>query len=317
LVQLIEVKHDINQSVLTDDKGNIYSISNPIPPENINSNSIDISTSPLLFKDHNSYLFDKPISNSNSLSSVHLKFDKPADVSKGKLVLNLKNSYWLDYVFGKFNEKFGSYYNTFQENQRLISGEKGMQWMINQGIPLSVSIKKSGSWEFVQYLNVVGPLASRDLIVPIDLNNINETSISVKLECGFMFWEIDYAAMDYSLDQPLEISILNPIRAIDENGKDVKNSLLKSDNSYLVQSKIGSTTTVSFKCDSTINENSEGTTLFLKNRGYYEYIRDYKGIPDFVELRTFREKGAFTNFSKQEYYKFLSHPDMLDLIVYN
>jgi hypothetical protein len=51
--------------------------------------------------------------------------------------------------------------------------------------------------------------------------------------------------------------------------------------------------------------NASEYSYFLKNRGYYTYVRDYDGIPDFTELQKFRDANTFTRFSENEYHRVL------------
>ncbi len=314
LLSLIEVTHPKEQDVLMDTYGKIHTITKPVSPINMIANNSKKSLNPILNKDHIPYMFNENELNNDNLSNLILEFEKPENIKSSKLVLTLKNSYWLDYIYGKFNEKFGSYFNTFQKDQNKVPAVESMQWMIDQGIPLSVYIKSANGWDFVQYINVVGPLEKRNLVIPLNFEKLNTDKISIKLECGFMFWEIDYAAMDFSENSPVEISIIQPTSAYDENLNDVKNLLLTADNSYFIQPKIGNVATIYFDATKSV-QNDFKKTLFLKNRGYYEYIRDYNGIPNFVVLKSFKEKGAFTQFSKEEYFSFIARPNMLDLIV--
>lgn len=55
-------------------------------------------------------------------------------------------------------------------------------------------------------------------------------------------------------------------------------------------------------------------TCFLKNRGYYNYIRNYEGEPDFQKLKLFRAAGAFTDFSKYEYEALMDYESQFDLV---
>jgi len=314
LLSLIEVTHPKEESVLMDTYGNIHTITKPVSPTNLIANNSKKDLNAILYKDHIPFMFNGIELNNDDLSNIILEFDKPEDIKSAKLVLTLKNSYWLDYVYGKFNEKFGSYFNKFQQDQNKVPAAEAMQWMIDQGIPLGVYIKSSNDWNFVQYINVVGPLEKRDLVIPLNFEKLNTNKISIKLECGFMFWEIDYAAMDFSENSPVEILTIQPNRAYDEKLNNVKSLLLTADNSYFIQPEIGNVATIYFEVTKSV-QNDFRKTLFLKNRGYYEYIRDYKGIPNFVDLNSFKEKGAFTQFSKEAYYSFIGEPNMLDLIV--
>jgi len=312
LVQLIEVKHNKGYGVLIDNKGIFHTISKLEAPK-IGATK-DATVNSILFKDNIPYMFNNMESDENGLNHLILDFDKPKEVSYGKLVLTAKNSYWLDFMYGKFNEKFGTYFDEFQRKQESVSAKKSNQWMLDQGIPLGVYVKTLDGWKLVEYVNVVGPLSNRDIVIPINFDTVNSNTIQIKLECGFMFWEIDYAAMDFSENNSIEVTYLSPSKAFDEQGRDLKLQLTATDNLYLEQPTIGNVATIEFEATDFTNADMK-KTLFLKNRGYYTYIRNYSGEPNFAELKLFREKGAFTKYSKKEYFQFISNPHMLDLIV--
>ncbi len=311
LIQLIEVKHSKEYDILIDNKGSFQTISKLEAPK---ISTKDVSVNSILFKDKIPYMFNNMETDENGLNHLILDFDKPTDALLGKLVLTAKNSYWLDFMYGKFNEEFGTYFNEFQQKQQSVSAKKSNQWMIDQGIPLGVYVNTSNGWKLVEYVNVVGPLSNRDIVIPINFDTVNSYTIQIKLECGFMFWEIDYAAMDFSENKSIEVTYLSPSKAFDEQGKDVKLQLTATDNLYLEQPNIGNIATIEFEATDFTNTDMK-KTLFLKNRGYYTYIRNYSGEPNFAELKLFREKGAFTKYSKNEYFQFISNPQMLDLIV--
>ncbi|MFM9826764.1 MAG: hypothetical protein ACKVOD_11645 [Flavobacterium sp.] len=312
LAQLVVVNHSQFNEVLLDQNGKLHTIAKKEAPENVTSNNRPISIKPSLEKDSKAYLFDEENYSNKGTNNIVLTFDKPTPYNQAKLVLSTKNSLWFDYVYGKFNEQFGSYFNTFQKQQLKVPAEKNIQWRNDQGIPLSVYVKSNNEWVLIEKINPVGPMAFRDLIVPIDLEKINSPKIEIKLECGYMFWEVDYAAIDYSKDIPLETHYVNPFSAIDEKGSNVTDLLTKEDKNYLVQPNIGNEVIVKYHVSSPKKE--EEQTVFLKNRGYYTYIRDYKGIPNFAKLKTFREKGALSQFSKVEYTKFNTISNLNEIV---
>jgi len=314
LLNLIEITHNNNFRVLLDNKGNAQTISHLNAPSKLIVNDLNADLKPFMENDDISYQFNDNMFNGDALNSVVLEFEKPKEVASAKLVLTARNSYWLDYMYGKFNEKLGTFFNEFQKNQESVSSAKSWQWMLEQGIPLGIYVKNSTGWKLVAYENVTGPLAKREIVVQIEFEKSGENKISIKLESGFMFWEIDYAGIDFSKNQPIQISYIKPKLAFNEDGNNVTNELVDADDKYLLQSKIGSVTTIDFVADESRTANTT-TTVFLKNSGYYTYIRDYKGKPDFAELKTFRKKGAFTRFSKETYFQYVSNPNMLDLIV--
>lgn len=310
LLQLVVLEHPEEVKVLLDRNGKAHSFSHIEAPEIAFSDNFSVDLSGVLQQDLNSFLFDSEVESTDGARSFTMEFAKPAGAKKAKLFLTAKNSFWLDYTFGKFNEKFGSYYNTFQKKQLDTPGKESTQWAIDQNIPLSIYIRTNGDWKLVDRITTVGPLAFRDLVVPVDLGDIQDEKVVIKLETGYMFWEIDRAGIDFSENIPMKEVCLEPYAAIDEKGKNVTDLLRETDKKYLIQPEVGNEVIVSFKYKP---DNHTGrTTVFLKNRGYYTYIRDYKGIPDFAELNTFKESGRFSRFSEEQYKKFVAE-EMLDL----
>ncbi len=298
-VQLMKINHPDNTIVLLDKYGKPHTFSNIIAPNNVLIDGLNKDKSPALTKDSNSYLFNSEINSSSSKRNIELEFNKPKNVENGKLMLTVKNSMWLDYAFGKFNEKFGDYYPQFQKDQQKTSNEKSTKWINEQNIPLSVYLKTSNGWNLIDRINTVGPMASRDIAIPIDLSSVIGEEVVIKLETGFMFWEVDYAGIDFTENVSLDIKYISPYEALDGQNENVTELLSAIDQKYFVQPNVGDEVVVTFK----MNETNPGlkSTFFLKNRGYYNYLRNYEGKPDFQKLKLFREADAFTDFSKYEY----------------
>jgi hypothetical protein len=107
----------------------------------------------------------------------------------------------------------------------------------------------------------------------------------------------------------------SPSEAIDGTGKNVANVLSSVDQKYLVQPNIGDEVVVTFKTNAQHQDLKR--TFFLKNVGYYTYIRDYKGKPDFLKLKLFKSDGAFTDFSKYEFEALMDYENQFDDVVIN
>lgn len=303
-VQLVLFNHEGNTEVLLDSKGEPQTFKNIISPSDVLLDEGFKSKEPALKKDNNFYAFNTSVKTDNSSRHITFEFDKPNNTAEAKLYLTAKNSVWLDYIFGKFNEQFGMYYNTFQKKQQDVPKDNVKDWTEGQNIPLSVYLKTNKGWELVEKINTVGPMAMRDLVVPLKLEGINEDKIQIKLETGFMFWEVDYVGMDFSENIDLKPEYISPSKAIDHVGNDVTESLLTQDNNYLIQPNIGDEVTVSFSVEKPKLLLSQ--SIFLKNRGYYNYIRDYNGIPDFEKLKSFRKENTFTRFSEKAYFDYVN-----------
>ena len=299
---LLIVTHDKNSKVLSDEKGNLYEIKQPqLPVKAWTTNNAD-ALAPLLQANDNRLLhFDDTLA-TDAGNYVITKFAKPVNVQKAKLVLSIKNSYWLDYLYGEMAKGFGSYYNTYIKKQHKTPVEKLLKWTKDQKLPLEISIKTKDGWQKVTDLTTIGPLATREVVVPIDLSAINNETVEIKLSSGFMFWEIDYAAIDYSADKNFEVERVSPSVATDEAGKNVLLLLQKRDGIYLEQPVPGNMVTLQYKCKPQAANTSR--SYILNTRGYYEHVRDFKGAPNISFLNQFKQPNAFPVFSLQLYKKF-------------
>ncbi len=311
MIELIVVNHEKDSEVLIDKNGVSHVFSDIQSPTKVLLDNNSIQLEPAVEKDGIHYKFDTNVESSEYTRHIVLEFDNPTNAKHGKIYLTAKNSMWLDYVYGKFNEQFGNYFNKFQKDMQEDPAEKSLAWASNQSIPLSVYIQSANGWELIEEINVVGPLAQRDIVIPVDLERLNSSKVNIKLETGFMFWEVDYVGIDYTKDSPLEISYLKATSAIDENGRNVAKLLNVVDHNYLTQSEFGNEVVVTFKSGSYDSEFEQ--SLFLKNRGYYNYIRDYYGTPDFDLLKSFETDGSFTKFSVEKYWELINgEKELLD-----
>ena len=76
-----------------------------------------------------------------------------------RLVIEAKNSYWLDFVYHNFRDMLGASYKMWMKKQAEGDPEKMKDWSLSQNIPLSVYLLIDGEWVFQDYYNTVGPMA--------------------------------------------------------------------------------------------------------------------------------------------------------------
>jgi hypothetical protein len=300
LAELWLVQHPAGTQVLLDQRGHVQTLARPLPPTQARSQGGHDCTAQLQATDHSAFLFneDQPGSTPNELT---LSFPKPAAAQHGKLVLHAQNSLWLDYLYGAFIEKFGTAYNSWAAQQKTQPAERNRQWSLDQSIPLKVYVEAGHGWQLAETIPTIGPLASRDLVVPLDFAANATGQVRVKLECGFMFWEVDYAALDCSPNAPVQLDNCRLTSARTERGTDVRAQLAADDAEYLSQPRPGSI--VSLTYESRLPQPDAGTcrTAFLRTKGYYEHIRYFKGMPNLPELYAFKKPGRFIEFSKEKY----------------
>lgn len=306
LAELIVVNHSDNEKIMLDKYGVPRRTKNIIPPiKAMSSSGIDLMNA-LIDTDNEVYFFNDT---ENSINSVYLSFLKSPEDHSGKLIINGKNTLWFDYVFGKFLEKFGANYNSWMAEQARIPGAERVQRMLDHNIPLSIYLMVDGKWELVDYFNTIGPLASRDFVIPLDLNRINGDEVKVKVETGFMFWELDYAGVDYSVDNEYDVKVIKPSVAIGTGALDWTSCIRNSDGLYMIQEVPGQVTEVIYKAP--IAAEGQVQTVFLHSRGYYELIRDFTGLPDIIGLNKFRTPGYFSEYSKSLYLDLLNSHELI------
>ncbi len=294
LIELLAVEHPANTKVLIDKYGKTHTIGSLQNMKTLDNTGRDESINSLIVQDSLKYNPD----NSKELKKdeVILTFKRPENVSKAKLVIRAKNTPWLDYVVLTFHELFGEKYDCWIEKQDKVSARKMNNWVLNQDIPLSVYVEKRGKWKFVDYFNVVGPVAMKEDVLVIDLPSTSADSVKIKLESGRLFWDIDYVGLDFSADRPVVVhkAILNS--AIDNYGIDVSSNLLSSDEFYYTQPDIGDEVILKFTLP---KEEIHTQSLFLHSQGYYVRKMDSSGEYYRKYLLSFRKKGKMAEFSNE------------------
>ncbi|MEO6405979.1 MAG: hypothetical protein ABIY51_14655 [Ferruginibacter sp.] len=301
MTELWVITHDKNSQVLADEVGNLYSITTPQAPIKVLLNNKTDLTDALTASGDHKMIFMDDTATINSGNEVYMKFNKPANASKGKLVLNLKNSYFLDLLYGELAKGFGSYYTTFVKAQRKKPIAELIKWTKEQQIPLVVSVKTVNGWKKISEITTIGPLSNRSMVVPVDLP-ADEIFTEIKLSAGFMFWEIDQAAMEYNVNTNFTVEKCKPITALDEAGKNVLDVLLNDDAKYLDQPDIGNSATIVFQPTKVAAEGLSNSYI-LHAKGYYEHIRDFKNKPDIGFLKQFKKQNAFPSFGLIVYKK--------------
>lgn len=292
------VDHPNSVTVGMDPSGTLYTIGDPMPPVKAIADEDYDLLQEVIASDDLLAGFNTPLKYTDNKRRIDFWFEHDRMQTNAKLVLNVKNSLWLDYVMGQFYEQFGNYFPTFQEKRQTISMEEAYQWREDQSLPLSVYVNKGDKWELQHTVYAVGPLKFQEIVLPIDLSALGDEPLKIRLETGFMFWELDKLGVDYSENLPIHKIEVLPGYAVDNYQRDVSRLLEQPDQKYLTQTEVGDWVEIRYQSPP---EQGEDRTVFLRNRGYYTYVRDFKGDPDFAELRRFRKPGYFTSYSEENY----------------
>jgi hypothetical protein len=297
VAELLMVEHADDMEVLMDSYGVPYSLKHPVSPRSAQTDLGNDYLSEIKTHDGVAYQFFDETTENQDFSSIDLSFIATGTTNQMKLVLNLKNTIWLDHTFERFGSLMGDQYDRISSKQNRSPADQKIQWSKDEGIMLAVQLKTANGWRTIDYINTVGPLASRSIVVPIEADCQAGDEFIVRLESGYHFWEVDYAAMDFTSNDPLEITRLPLLAAVDENNIDLMSEIAHHDGTYLEQPYIGAEAILTFDGHPSI-QSQKTTSLFLHTRGYYEYIRDYTGKPNISELKKFQLTGSFARFTK-------------------
>lgn len=296
------VEHPVHVTPYIDNVGNLYTINNPVVPAQAWLQQSDMRKE-LAAPDGKICNFNDT-SLANGLNRLRLLFPVSQSSKNAKLILRLKNSYWLDYLYGEFARRFGSEYVKWQQRQQRRPAAEMIQWTKDQYIPLQVALKTTQGIRTIATIHTTGPLLNRDMIVPVDLGQIEGNTAEIILTCGFMFWELDYAALDQSPDVYKLVGTLQPAAATDETGKDIRQALLQNDDRYLSQPNAGNTAELVYEWKQQPKQ-GYAYSVFLVTRGYYEPIREFTGKPDIAFLKSFRQPAAMSAFSMRNWNAFI------------
>lgn len=292
LLELFVVHHDSNVEILPDQRGNLYSISKPISPIRVTDNTGLNLEYVLAANDNVSFHFDGELD--DNFTHLNATFNNPKNGLDPKLVLTMKNSAWGSYVYNEFIQLFGHKYDEFVKKNSKRSYEEAFANMKKAGITLTVQIKNDNKWIDVEDINLIGDVRYNELVVPLDPELLNENEIEIRLKSGFMFWEIDYLAIDFTKQSELDIQVIKPtvVEGMIENPA----SLLEDDDRYMTHLEEGDSTYLRFEG---LQSKAEKRTVVLHSKGYYQPQTELEGDPQWRKLRSMTVNGGLSMFSKE------------------
>jgi len=152
-------------------------------------------------------------------------------------------------------------------------------------------------------------MALKKDVVSLDLSAVPGEQVRIKLESGFLFWEIDYAALDFSENEEVVVQTMKPTSAISQTGEDMSAALASDDALYYSQPNVGDEATVKYPMPT----QTKGTkrSLLLHAKGHYQILRDpVPGKPSLLYLRQFLKPDALPVYSRERW-KELENADSL------
>lgn len=301
-LSLKQVNHAIGTKVIPHRNGLIYTVSDPhLPEKAVSSSGADLL--PLLAaKDQLSFLFDntpEETGDTCAFNTVELTFTPPSGIDSLKLVIRGGNQMWADYQISNFTQLYGKKYDNWIKKQAKTDGSSALKWQHDQRLFLDVFVETDTGWMYYDFFQLTGPQGRRELVMPLPVLKNDNLTMKIKLVSGFMFWELDYAALDYTANQSYEVIDLKSVTALTETGRNVSKEISENDNEYYIQKERGEKLVITYNSPQVSAELE--STLLLHSKGYYEHVRDYTGKPDIETLLSYTRKGQLSKVSYKNF----------------
>jgi hypothetical protein len=286
--------HPAAEEIYISKYGEIFTVSDPVVPERItNLNGMDIRD--FVSEQDSLCYFGGDLRNDAALTDgIILDYSIPEGADRIRLIIRAKNSFWMEYVYARFHRLFGSNYDNYAARRATLTYSELEQEMLENQLPISVYLEKNGEWEFVDYFNLAGPMAMKEDILEVPLEEREQKNGRIKLEYCSYFWEVDYTAVDWTDQQDYRFTRVSATYAEDELGNDVTSLLTGDDRQYYVQPEVGNKALVHFAVPP---QQMEQRSVFLHSKGYYRIIREQQGPIDMRELRGIESRGGLPQYS--------------------
>ncbi len=172
---------------------------------------------------------------------------------------------------------------------------------------LSVNVLEGGTWQKRAVIRSGSSLADEYRIIPLDLSRVEGDTVWIRINPPRGFWKFDYTAMSYECRRDTHLTVLNPIRAEDEGGKDIRDALNAIDDQYHIQEMPKETSKLWFAVPPQRSETKR--SLFLKTTGYYLIHTDttYNEKTALLQ-KLFSTDTAGVEYALDEYLRLINTP---------
>lgn len=301
LVALEVLDHAPGLRPVFDKYGQLHTLAAPQPPLAATDVSGKNVLAEITAKDQKIFLGDLENPSNDAVEKLTLTFAKPAGAKQAKLLLNAKNSDWLDVTYFEFQNALGQYADEVARKYQKKSAAENLAWAERQKIPLAVWLETlPGKWERVEHFDLPGASAFRDAVLPLDLSRVQGGEVKIRLEFGFHFWEIDRAALDFSADQAVQQTTLRPLAALDQTGQDITAGLTDDDGQYYHQPNVGDEASITFEVPPLAP--GQERSLVLRAKGHYEVMhQNAPGRPSIFKLKAWEKENALPRLSRERW----------------
>lgn len=298
-IKLFMVENDGMDKILLDSNGIPHTCNALNPPFKAISNTGTDESLLMNDVDDLPYTFNNLQGTKHSGTTyIDVSFPFSAKLDKCKLVVRAKNSIWIDRILKEITHKSPGLvtFNHIQEKEMYKQ-----ECETENSLALKVYLLTNEKWVLQGELPAVGPLAYRELLLPIDLSSVKGNELKIRLQTGFMFWDVDYVAVDFSKDKSYiceEISV----------SSDLQNHTIfleNTDHHYIELNKKDDVLLLEFKIPEHMLRKNK--SLFLHAEGYYLNCVKSEGKDEEIVFK--KGENAIHKYSLKRYIGMVSEND--------
>jgi hypothetical protein len=237
--------------------------------------------------------------------TLYFEFPKPHGAQTAKLLVNACTTLWGSQMLKQYLELFGNQVRAWYDEidhmgpayHRLMDQKAKSERYL-----LQIRVETQDGWKTKDLIMGGGPFISKDKAYILDISDVPGDALKIKLTPPVPFWMINYLAVDYSEDLPLQLGEIDALEAIDWKGRDVREALAYDDNNYLIMPNIGDEAELTFQ--SLPRFNGMERSIILKAGGYYDIHLKEEGPPKTEILKRFMFDPEYMNhYAFKEYLK--------------
>lgn len=308
-LKIIVVDHPRGTLIAPDISGRIHTFSQLTPPTAAyDSDGNDLL--PLVSNDDDMLWQSKiegksPDREKDLKDELVFEFQKPRKAEKAKLVVNALTTLWGSYSVKQYLSLYGNkiqdWYDEVNQSGPALFNVINMH-VKEELYALNIQVKTKDGWKSKGLIRGGGPLISENKTYLLDISDVQDDVLEIKLTPPLNFWMINYLAVDYTEDLPVTVTEMEAKSALDQRGQNVSKVLADNDNKFLVMPNIGDRTQLVFDSPPLI-ENMERSVI-LKASGYYDIHLQNDGEPQLEIIEKFQTRQGFViQYAFKEYLK--------------
>lgn len=308
--KLVLVDHQEEVEVTPDLMGNLIEIREPaLPTSAVDENGQNLME---FFKKQDGVVWQSQLPVNDQFLQEPLrhqltfKFPKPKEANKAKLIVNAGTALWGSNMIREMLQLRGNQVDAWYEAIDNGGAElKELHDFIGREelYALKLYLKNGNEWLQQGIVPGGGPLITENRVIHLDLKDLMEEELTIRVHPPKGFWTLNYLAVDYTETKLVESTSEIPLsEAVDQNNSRVAAKMLNKDSDYHVMKEVGDWVRLVFE----VPRQPQNTrrSIFLKSHGYYKIQFD-KTLPEQTGLikELLKTPGKIVEYSLVEYLK--------------